>query len=608
MSAMSSNREDQELQAVLEPFINVLRSPGPITIPTETVQGALTHFIGSLQDSQLDTFVDDILSSTSLWETVKPDVVRECVRSAVPTKVASLRKTSKDTFWRRNVLDKDAQAWLAQVQHDVHNVKGAEEKGQVFLTGLLQGLDDVTGVEWGKPRVDLEEELVIAMSDTFDAKSTDAVKLFCEVAPHVDAARLRALNLREIMPFLHVALFSALGFALDKSSLEIYPSVVDAPKVASLSHGLSVAISALLEGGPTSQQYAWQAARAFTFRMYEVVQDMEKRYPNLTKNSAEWERRKSSLLSLLAVSWPVVQLMLDPAQSLLSEKLLLTHSELLILILSHFAVITEDNDSGLEQYEKVLYGSLDIIVGLGGGKGVSDTFRAVRGKGPLSKVSESLATFILTVAEQLIHLVDARAVRDTILPLAEQYMVRPQHKASFEASFAFLLVLVDAASETALSEPSQGPFVDALVHILAHGLIKQTRDGSISPDQLKAAYPTVVKAASRRSPVLVATAIKQIEDANFEADEAKDAVRIIRIGLIPYIPGPDMPEYLENIAQLILSTKQGTDARLEAASTAFQVIMKDIPDESRQYGIEWWQRWRRRFNGSGTDAEAVAKL
>lgn len=196
MAEMSSTRAEQELQAVLEPFIHVLRSPDPITIPSATVQGALTHFIGSLKDEQLDTFVDDILTSTSLWATVKPDAVRECVRSAVPTKVAALRKTSKDTFWRRNVLDKDAQAWLSQIQDDVHKVEGAEEKGLVFLTGLLQGLDDVTGIDWAKPRVDLEEELVIAMSDAFDAKSKDATKFFSDVAPHVDAARLRALNLK----------------------------------------------------------------------------------------------------------------------------------------------------------------------------------------------------------------------------------------------------------------------------------------------------------------------------------------------------------------------------------------------------------------------------
>lgn len=242
--------------------------------------------------------------------------------------------------------------------------------------------------------------------------------------------------MQEIMPFLHVAIFSDLGFALDKSSLDIYPSLVDTKHVASLSRSLAVAISALFKGGPTSQQYAWQAARAFTFRMYEVSQDLNKRAVDLKKDSAgewpcaggeavltcgpEWERRKSSLSSLLAISWPVVQFMLDPSQRLLSEELMLTHTELIILVLSRFSAITEDNDSGLEQYEKVLYGSLDVIVGLGGGKGVSDTFRAVRGKGPVSEVSESLATFILTVAEQLIHLVDARAVRDTILPLAEK--------------------------------------------------------------------------------------------------------------------------------------------------------------------------------------------
>jgi hypothetical protein len=66
-----------------------------------------------------------------------------------------------------------------------------------------------------------------------------------------------------------------------------------------------------------------------------------------------------------------------------------------------------------------------------------------------------------------------------------------------------------------------------------------------------------------------------------------------------------MNEYLDSVARIILDAPQGSDARLELAAQAFKVIMNDIPDESKQLGIDWWLRYRRVFQ---VQKEARAKL
>lgn len=182
-----------------------------------------------------------------------------------------------------------------------------------------------------------------------------------------------------------------------------------------------------------------------------------------------------------------------------------------------------------------------------------------------------------------------------------RYIVRPQHRVSFEAANAFLLTLLDTASSTLTTDMTQGPFVDALSVIVAHSLLRHARDEAVKAEQLGAAYPLVVRAAGRRSTDLVAQCLSMLDSAKFPNKEYEFAVKKIRILIAPAIPRSLMPAYLDSIAKIITDTPRESEARLELAGLAFKVVMGDMPDESKQMAVEWWLRWRRRFEG-GTDA------
>jgi hypothetical protein len=265
-------------------------------------------------------------------------------------------------------------------------------------------------------------------------------------------------------------------------------------------------------------------------------------------------------------------------------------SMLLVLTLAKFASLTQ-SEGTMEGYEKLLYGSLDVLAAEGGPRGVRSLFAELWHE----KRSSQLAAFGLLVAEQLIHLVDAATIRDKVMPLAAKYFVRPEHRTAFEASHAFVLVLLDVASNTLDKDSTQAHFVEAMVKICAQGLLKDARHGSVTSAQLLPAFTAVVRAAARYDTVLVAYCVEQLDSADFDSQEYVTAVNMIRISIIPSIPQPDMAKYLDSVATVILAAPQGSEARLELAAHAFKVIMNDIPDETRQEGLDWWLKYRRVF-------------
>lgn len=167
-----------------------------------------------------------------------------------------------------------------------------------------------------------------------------------------------------------------------------------------------------------------------------------------------------------------------------------------------------------------------------------------------------------------------------------------------------MLTLVETASQRLQYDPSQGPFVDALVTICAVSLLQGARDGSVKPDQLGAAYPGVVRAASRRSVDLVYACIGHINAASIPSAEYSKTIRTIRVAVAPFIPKPDLQAYLDNLVPVILSTPRDSDERLELSALTFKTIMQDMPDESKQLAIDWWLRWRRRIEGKNNETTA----
>lgn len=90
---------------------------------------------------------------------------------------------------------------------------------------------------------------------------------------------------------------------------------------------------------------------------------------------------------------------------------------LIIRTLGKFTPVTEEEQEPVDNYEKTLYGAMDILAGEGGGKAVRALFDHLEKK---EHVSDSYAAFVLTVGEQLIRMVDSRTIRDFLLPLADK--------------------------------------------------------------------------------------------------------------------------------------------------------------------------------------------
>jgi hypothetical protein len=88
----------------------------------------------------------------------------------------------------------------------------------------------------------------------------------------------------------------------------------------------------------------------------------------------------------------------------------------IIQTLAAFSYITEQVEGGLEKYDRVLFGALDILEITSGGRGVRQVFEAM----VTPDVSANRAAFALRVAEQLVGTVDGRTMREILLPLCER--------------------------------------------------------------------------------------------------------------------------------------------------------------------------------------------
>lgn len=281
---------DRETAAVLEPFLQTLRSDKALTIPKATLLGALGHFLALLDGDNLAAYIQDVLNSPSLWDTVTPHDIESAVRPAPASKVAILKPKIKDTFFKRNRVAKASQEWLGDLVKDLHK-SGNTARSLPILVGILNGISDVKDIDWGKPRLELEDTLVITLAERLEKEKSDldVLRLFSSVAEDIQPERLRVLDLRvsllcfaqtdfqTLTPELQDALFRSLepgsaAYAQDK--------LADAED---FSIGLSSAIEALAKGGSKSQEFAWSQVEAFTRRMFLSSEVFDLEWSGLSK-------------------------------------------------------------------------------------------------------------------------------------------------------------------------------------------------------------------------------------------------------------------------------------------------------------------------------------
>lgn len=162
-----SPEDIKEALAVLEPFLAVLKSPSPITLPESALFGGITHFISVLPNAKLETFFQTLTTSPSLWEDLNPTRsrnVRHAIQLGVSSRAKSTRGAMDRTYflnWRKRLR---LSSWMGGMVNAV-TACDTDLPGRIHvMIGILEGMADAGETDWGKGRVQLEEEIVVHLS------------------------------------------------------------------------------------------------------------------------------------------------------------------------------------------------------------------------------------------------------------------------------------------------------------------------------------------------------------------------------------------------------------------------------------------------------------
>ncbi|WWD20136.1 hypothetical protein CI109_104612 [Kwoniella shandongensis] len=602
MQAGPSRTIVTDSESILPSFLTTLRSSSPISIPPQTLLGAITHYLSTLDDPLLSEFVTTVITSPSLWNSadISHVDIQNALRLSVPAKIAIIENATKEIYFAESRRRRRARRWLNSLIEAVISLDHSTVRLKVLIS-VLEGLDDAPTVEWGSERMTLEEEVVLAFAEWTELENTEGMDLLCTAIPQIDVARLRALNMIDLAPKIRYALIDLVNPTSSQKPQDIAPI---------LSRALARSYEVLNSGGPTSQHHAWETMRTFCTSMREVGEKLEGGFSDQRgSNSGDtdsWERHKTAFFAFLLPASTILDITLQDAgsyPSIIRNVDIPRSAEMaiqLLLTLGTFAFLTDLSDGGFEHYHRILYGSLDIIAEQSGTPSAERLFRELS-SGSSTSLSDARAAYILLLGEELVHHLGSRSI-DILLPLAEKHAHRPAHRASFEAAHAFLLSLLRSASETLEMTTAQGDFFDALLPNYLHILTKQAKRGDITPDQLKDAFPLVVEAAARRSPLSIQICLDSLNTLLPSAE-----TRMIRIAVAPHIPAERLRGYLDELAGVIMTTPKDSEERLDLARRAFEMVIKDLGDDVKESGVEWWMKWRNEFEGTNRHGQGFIR-
>ena len=193
---MSVSRDSDADGEVWRSFKQLLASPATITLPPETLYGAISHFLATRPLDTLPEVINTILSSKSLWATgPQGHEVRDAVRLAVSSKRQAVRQSLTKAYFPAYRERKQLQQWLSAVGARLVDADNTGERAQILL-GLVEGMKDTPDAEWGIMLDTLEDELVVAVAGFGEASalSTSQLDFLCAAIVVVEEARLEVLN------------------------------------------------------------------------------------------------------------------------------------------------------------------------------------------------------------------------------------------------------------------------------------------------------------------------------------------------------------------------------------------------------------------------------
>lgn len=172
MSTSSQQAElPSELARVYPPFLALLQDSSEITISDDTLYGAITHFLAVLPLNRLETFVNALTTSKSLWRRpssshgtdTTPNSLTIAMRYAVSSKVERLRQELATVYFPTRRTNRRAREWLGAINMALSLDKTLA--AECTLLGLLEGVEAEPEVDWGQARVELELEIASSLEE-----------------------------------------------------------------------------------------------------------------------------------------------------------------------------------------------------------------------------------------------------------------------------------------------------------------------------------------------------------------------------------------------------------------------------------------------------------
>ncbi|WVQ75125.1 hypothetical protein IAR50_004734 [Cryptococcus sp. DSM 104548] len=567
-----------ETSSLLDPFIALLDETAPISVPSQTVLGAITHFISTLDDVQLARFMASFTRSKSLRNTdgVRGEDVRWAVKLGLVGFVMRMENEKKGVYFGSYRRSKEARHWLDGVLHAIRVANTSEGWQIQILVGLLQGVEESQSVDWGYTRIKLEEAAVLALSGD---EQMQELELLCAAMPYVDVARLLALDMQPLSDKIAEHIFSSL---IDQAQEE--PA-----QMATYTTALGRSYVVLSLGTPSDQQHALRTMALFCQKMEGLGLDYEKRDRIARQadghESKDYDLHKTAFNAFLLPASSILDILLKrlPADSPQSVSVDLASHILETLFAFSYCF---ENMEGFEHYQRSLAGCLDIISENGGVTATESLFSYISSA---ERLPDNRAAFVLVLGDELVHQLGSRSI-DLLLPLAERHAHRPEHRPSFEAAHAFFLSLLRVSSETLQSSSPQTDFFDALLPNYLRILTKRANSGDITPDQLKQALPLITSYATQHNPTSISLCLQTLSSL-----PPSHTTRLIQIRLAPHIASSALPSYLQDLGRMMSSVDAGTQERMELMGEAFQMVSRDLRDGDKGLGVEWWMEWRRRL-------------
>ena len=120
--------------------------------------------------------------------------------------------------------------------------------------------------------------------------------------------------------------------------------------------------------------------------------------------------------------------------------------------------------------------------------------------------------------------------------------------------------------------------------------------GDVSVDQFRSSYVVTVDLASKVSDDLALSCIGQLDKFIESAREHKHILMLTRISTAQFVPIAKLRSYLDELAIDIAKTPAG-DKRLELAASAFGMVVRELGDEQKKLGIDWWLERKGQIEG-----------